>query len=91
MAKPVVVTKTAAIADGYGLEDAVNCRLVEPDNLEAFERIVLETLTGADAAASIGIRARETVERSFSWERYTGALWEILSAAASAAPAGRSP
>jgi glycosyltransferase involved in cell wall biosynthesis len=64
----------------------VNCRLVEPGSLEAFERAVLETLTGADAAISLGIRARETIERSFSWERYTGALWDVLSAAASAAP-----
>jgi glycosyltransferase involved in cell wall biosynthesis len=86
MAKPVVVSRTAAIAEGYELEDGVNCRLVEPGSLEAFERAVLETLTGADAAISLGIRARETIERSFSWERYTGALWDVLSAAASAAP-----
>ena len=35
-------------------------------------------LTGADAAAALGTRARETVERSLSWERYTNALWELL-------------
>ncbi len=38
MAKPVVVSRTAAIADGYDLEDGVNCRLVEP---------------GADGASSV--------------------------------------
>jgi glycosyltransferase involved in cell wall biosynthesis len=63
---------------GYGLEDGVNCRLVDPGNVDAFERTLLETLTGADAAISLGIRARETVERSFSWERYTDALWDVL-------------
>ncbi len=89
MAKPVVVSRTAAIAEGYELDDGVNCRLVEPGSLKAFERAVLETLTGADAAVSLGIRARETIERSFSWERYTGALWDILCAAARAAPRGR--
>lgn len=83
MAKPVVVSRTEAIARGYGLEDGVNCRLVQPGDPESFERALLETLTGADAAVSLGIRARETVERSFSWERYTNALWEILSAASS--------
>jgi glycosyltransferase involved in cell wall biosynthesis len=78
MAKPVVVSRTEAIVRGYGLEDGVNCRLVDPGNVDAFERTLLETLTGADAAISLGIRARETVERSFSWERYTDALWDVL-------------
>jgi glycosyltransferase involved in cell wall biosynthesis len=79
MAKPVVVSRTDAIADGYELEDGVNCRLVRPGDTDAFERVLLETLTGADAGAALGIRARETVERSLSWERYTNALWELLS------------
>ena len=83
MGKPVVVSRTDAIARGYGLEDGVNCRLVEPGDPEAFERIVVETLAGAEAAVSLGLRARETVERCFSWERYTDALWKILSAASS--------
>jgi glycosyltransferase involved in cell wall biosynthesis len=78
MAKPVVVSRTEAIASGYGLEDGVNCRLVRPGDVDAFEHTLLETLTGADAANSLGIRARETVERSFSWERYTDALCEVL-------------
>lgn len=78
MAKPVVVSRTDAIARGYELHDGVNCRLVEPGDVDAFEQTLLETLTGADAATSLGIRARETVERNFSWERYTDALWELL-------------
>jgi glycosyltransferase involved in cell wall biosynthesis len=90
MAKPVVVSRTDAIAEGYELEDGVNCRLVEPANAEAFERVLLETLTGADAL-DLGIRARETVERRFSWKRYTDALWEILESAASGARPLRRP
>jgi glycosyltransferase involved in cell wall biosynthesis len=78
MAKPVVVSRTDAIARGYALEDGVNCRLVAPGDVDAFERTLVETLTGADAATSLGIRARETVERNFSWERYTDALWNVL-------------
>jgi glycosyltransferase involved in cell wall biosynthesis len=89
MAKPVVVSRTAAIADGYGLEDGVNCRLVEPGDEPGFERALVETLTGADAGASLGFRARQTVERSFSWERYTDALWEVLSRSRRS-PSGRS-
>jgi glycosyltransferase involved in cell wall biosynthesis len=80
MAKPVVVSRTDAIAAGYELEDGVNCRLVPPGDEAAFERALLETLAGADAATARGIRARETVERSLTWERYTNALWDLLSA-----------
>ena len=78
LAKPVVVSRTDAIADGYALQDGVNCRLVEPEDGEAFEAELLRTL--ADPG-SLGARARETVERDFSWERYTSALWDMLSAA----------
>ncbi len=89
LAKPVVVSRTDAIADGYGLEDGVNCRLVEPEDVEAFEQALLETIAGADAAVSLGVRARELVERSFSWERYTDTLAKILRAAASGEPSCR--
>jgi glycosyltransferase involved in cell wall biosynthesis len=78
LAKPVVVSRTDAIAEGYALEDGVNCRLVEPEDGEAFEAALLQTL--ADPG-SLGFRARETVERHFTWGRYTDALWEILSGA----------
>jgi glycosyltransferase involved in cell wall biosynthesis len=76
LSKPVVVSRTAAIAAGYGLADRTNCRLVEPGDPEKLERALLETL--ADPG-SLGSRARETVEHDFSWERYTSALWKILS------------
>jgi len=79
MARPVVVSRTDAIAAGYGLEDGVNCRLVPPGDSDALEHAIFELLTGADAARALGIRARETVERSLSWARYTDALWDVLS------------
>jgi glycosyltransferase involved in cell wall biosynthesis len=79
MAKPIVVSRTDAIATGYGLEDGANCRLVSPGDADAFEQALLKMLADADAATALGIRARETVERSLSWERYTNALWELLS------------
>lgn len=88
LGKPVIVSRTAAIASGYELEDGVNCRLVEPGDAAALERAILQTLTGADAAVALGTRARQTVERSFSWERYTDALWQVLSDA-TPSPSGR--
>jgi glycosyltransferase involved in cell wall biosynthesis len=78
MAKPVVVSRTAAISEGYELEDGVNCRLVPPGDSDAFEQALLEQVTGAGAASTLGTHARETVERSLSWERYTDALWQVL-------------
>lgn len=78
LAKPVVVSRTDAIAAGYGLSDGTNCRLVEPGDADEFERVLVATL--ADPG-SLGDRARDTVEQGFTWERYTGALWDILSRA----------
>jgi len=78
LGKPVVVSRTDAIARGYELEDGVNCRFVPPEDGAALEQALLETL--ADSR-TLGLRARETVERHFTWERYTNALWEILSGA----------
>jgi glycosyltransferase involved in cell wall biosynthesis len=71
--RPVTAWRTASTA--------VSFRRAMP---AAFEDALLETLTGADAATALGIRARETVERSLSWERYTNALWEL-------SPASRPP
>jgi glycosyltransferase involved in cell wall biosynthesis len=84
MAKPVVVSRTDAIARGYALEDGSNCRLITPGDIDELEQALLETVAGAEAAVSLGRRARETVERCFSWERYTDALWEILAPLVSA-------
>ena len=83
MAKPVVVSRTDAIARGYALEDGRNCRLVTPGDGDELERVLVETAAGAEAV-DLGLRARETVERCFSWERYTDALWEILAPLVSA-------
>jgi glycosyltransferase involved in cell wall biosynthesis len=79
MAKPVVVSRTDAVSKGYGLENGINCRLVEPADGDALERALVELVADAGAASKLGTRARETVEGSLSWERYTNALWEVLS------------
>jgi glycosyltransferase involved in cell wall biosynthesis len=78
LAKPVVVSRTEAIAEGYGLQDGINCRLVEPGDADAFERALLDVLAGP---CDLGANARQTVERDFGWERYIDALWDILSRA----------
>jgi glycosyltransferase involved in cell wall biosynthesis len=82
-AKPVVVTRTAAIAQGYHLEDGLNCRLVPPGGLSALEHAVSDLLSDPARAAEVGMRARETVERHLTWRRYTGAIRDLVLSACS--------
>ena len=81
-ARPVVVSRTAAIATGYHLEDGVNCRLVPPGSLDALEEAVGAVLSDDEAAASLAVRARETVERHLTWSRFTESISALLRAAA---------
>jgi glycosyltransferase involved in cell wall biosynthesis len=81
-AKPVVVTRTAAIARGYHLEDGVNCRLVAPGDIDAFEHAVEELHGDASLADELGRRARETVERHLTWAGYTREVGRLLADAA---------
>lgn len=81
-AKPVVVTRTAAIAQGYHLDDGANCTLVPPADLETLEHAVLEHLGDPAWSEAIGARARETVERHLDWTTYTGAIRDLLATAA---------
>jgi glycosyltransferase involved in cell wall biosynthesis len=80
--KPVVVTRTAAIARGYHLEDEVNCRLVPPGDASALEGAVRGLLDEPARAATVAARARETVERRLTWAAYTSELGRLLAAAA---------
>ena len=80
VAKPVVVSRTDAIASGYNLRDGVNCRLVSPGDAAAFAAALDELLASSATADAIGTRARETVVENFTWQRYTDTLWEILCA-----------
>jgi glycosyltransferase involved in cell wall biosynthesis len=82
LGKPVVVSRTAAIARGYHLEDGVNCLLVEPGDTEALERAIADLLADPERAAALGVRARETVERHLTWTRFTERIHEVLAAAA---------
>jgi glycosyltransferase involved in cell wall biosynthesis len=85
-AKPVVVSRTGAIARGYHLDDAANCRLVPPGDVDAFEHAVLDMLGDPSRAEALGRRARDTVERHLTWTRYTRELGRLLSDAAHRRP-----
>jgi glycosyltransferase involved in cell wall biosynthesis len=82
LAKPVVVTRTAAIATGYGLEDGVNVRFVRPRDSAAFGRALAEVRTDDAHTRALGSAARATVESSLTWDGYVARLERILVAAA---------
>lgn len=85
--KPAVVTRTAAIARGYHLEDGANCRLVAPGDLAALEQAVTGVLDDPVLAAGLGQQARATVERHLTWARYANAIRQLLADAADGATA----
>jgi glycosyltransferase involved in cell wall biosynthesis len=76
--KPVVVTRTSAIARGYGLVDGENVRLVEPGDEDSFARAVGAVLRDDFHARALGASARATVVRSLSWERYVNRIEALL-------------
>lgn len=82
LGRPVVVSRAAAISDGYGLVDGETCRLVPPGDDAAFERALRDLLDRPHEAAALGARAREHVVRQLSWERYVDALETIIREAA---------
>lgn len=89
LAKPVVVTRTAAIAHGYGLESGANAALVPPGDLGALEQSVTGLLEDPARAAAMGARARDTVERELTWQHYVDGIRGLLleAAAGSSVPA----
>lgn len=82
LAKPVVVTRTAAIAAGYGLEDGVNVRLVAPGDGRSLAAALTELLGDDVQARALGARARSTVESGLGWECYVDRLSAILASRA---------
>ena len=89
LAKPVVVTRTRAIATGYGLVDGENVRFVAPGDEDGFERALAEVLRDEWHARALGASARVTIERELGWERYVDRMEALLrDAAAGRAPSG---
>ena len=82
LAKPVVVSRTAAIATGYGLVDGEACRFVPPGDTAAFEHAVLALLADPHGAAGMGRRGRAHVERHLTWRQYADAVCETVLTAA---------
>ena len=82
MGKPVVVSRTAAVAQGYGLVDGESCRFVKPGDAVALEQAIASLLKDERLTAALGARARATVEEHLSWDRYVDAIRNVLAGAA---------
>ena len=82
LAKPVVVTRTAAIAAGYGLVDRENVRFAAPGDTAGFGRSLADVLRDEGDARALALRARATVEAGLGWERYVGRLSCLVDEAA---------
>ena len=82
LGKPIVVSRTQAIASGYGLVDGENCRLVQPGDAVGFQRALGDVLRDEWHARALGARARATVESSLTWDRYVDRIESILRDAA---------
>jgi glycosyltransferase involved in cell wall biosynthesis len=82
LAKPIVVTRTAAIARGYGLADGENVRLVAPGDAASLANAVGDVLRDDGDARAMGLRARAKVKESLDWERYVGQVSGLLDAVA---------
>jgi glycosyltransferase involved in cell wall biosynthesis len=83
LAKPVVVTRTAAIAAGYGLEDGENVRLAAPGDAGSLGRALTDVLADRAQAEALGARGRATIVSGFTWDRYVDGLAALLASAAS--------
>lgn len=70
MGKAVVVTRTRAIAQGYGLEHDRNVAWTPPGDARALAQ-TMQTLCGnADRRAALGAAARDTVVSQHAWPHY---------------------
>lgn len=79
MAKPVVVSRTGAIRDGYSLIHDVNCRLVTPGSLPELEAAIQGLLAMPRLCRDMGAAARKTVEENLTWDHYVNRLATAIS------------
>ncbi|MDH4177216.1 MAG: glycosyltransferase family 4 protein [Thermoleophilia bacterium] len=82
MAKPVVVSRTSAISEGYALVDGETCRLVPPGDTASHGAAVRELLNDPAAAEELGRRARAHVTRALAWGAYVDRVRAVIVAAA---------
>jgi L-malate glycosyltransferase len=81
LGRPVVASDVGGIPEV--IQDRVNGRLVPPGDDEALAAACLELAGDRELARTMGARARQTIEESFSHERCGAALLNIYQSVAS--------
>lgn len=76
--KAVVVSRTAAIREGYGLADGENCLLVPPGDAGALAGAMAHLRTDRDLAARLGANAAAHVRGAYTIEHLAETLDRLL-------------
>ena len=79
MGKACAVSRVGAIRAGYGLEDGVNVRWLEPGSQADFDAAIDALLAQPDTRRRLGAAARQHATERLSWRRYVDALAACLS------------
>lgn len=78
MGKAVAVSRVGAIREGYGFEDGVNVRWMEPGSPDSLGVAVDSLLGDEGARRRIGEQARRHVVDCLGWDRYVRGIEDAL-------------
>lgn len=78
MGKACAVSRVGAIREGYGLEDGVNVRWLEPGSQTDFDAAIDALLAQPETRGRLGAAARQHAAEHLSWRRYVDALAACL-------------
>lgn len=86
MGKAVAVSRVGAIREGYGFEDGVHLRWMEPGSADSLDGAVASILADDSERRRIGASARRHVAEHLAWNQYVQRLGNILAAYAPKEP-----
>lgn len=78
LGKAVAVSRVGAIRAGYGLQDDVNMRWLEPGSHASMNAVLDDLLAQPQARQRLGEAARRHVVTQRAWPRYVDALRECI-------------
>jgi len=78
MGKAVAVSRVGAIREGYGFEDGVNLRWMEPGSQKSLDKVVAGLLMNPELRHRLGEAARRHVVENLGWNRYVGKIEKCL-------------
>lgn len=76
--KAVAVSRVGAIREGYGFQDGVNVRWIEPGSLESLSAAAAGLLADGELRRRLGAAARQHVVENLGWDRYVNEMEKCL-------------